>query len=320
MLVDGRWTRDWDPYQKNDAKGRFVRQRSSFRSWITPDGSPGPTGEGGFPAEPGRYRLYIAWICPWASRTTLVRALRGLQDQIAITVLDPRLGEQGWTFGPEGDPLSSAEHLHELYTRVEPAFTGRATVPVLWDETRQTIVNNESADIMRMLATAFPAGPQAVPGLELYPEALADEMARFDTELYEAVNNGVYRAGFARSQEAYEEAVQRLFAALDELEARLEDGRPFLFGAAMTGSDVRLFVTLIRFDAVYYSLFKCNLRRIADYPRLQALMERVYALPGAASTVNLEHIKAGYYSVAALNPTGIVPVGPRGVLGDSSPG
>lgn len=313
MLVNGKWTRDWQPVQKADEKGRFVRQVSSFRNWITPDGSAGPTGEGGFPAETGRYRLYVAYICPWASRALMARALKGLEDIIPVTVVNPSLSEQGWRFGGyEGadvDPLFGADHLHELYTRADPDFTGRATVPVLWDMKRNVMVNNESADILRMFDTAFEG---IVPSdLRLYPEDLAGRIDALNPRIYDQLNNGVYKAGFATTQAAHDEAVEGVFAMLDELEDTLEG--PYLFGDRLTETDIRLFVTLIRFDAAYHGLFKTNRHQIADYPRLTALMERVLALPGLRDTVNMDHITRGYYSIKALNPTGIRPTGPAHV-------
>jgi len=313
MLVNGTWTEDWQPVQSKDEKGRFVRQTSSFRNWITPDGRPGPTGEGGFAAEAGRYRLYVALICPWASRTLIARRLKGLADLIPVTVVNPRLSDQGWRFGgypgADADPLFGATYLHQIYTRADPAFTGRATVPVLWDMKRNVMVNNESADILRMFNTAF---ERLVPDtVDLYPEDLRAEIDALNPELYDRLNNGVYKAGFASTQEAYEEAEAGVFQMLDRLEARLTGN--FLFGERFTETDIRLFVTLVRFDAAYHGLFKTNRRRIADYPRLSAYLERVLRLPGVAPTVDLDHIKAGYYSIKALNPNGIVPAGPAHV-------
>ena len=289
MLVNGTWTTDWHPVQAKDDQGRFVRQVSSFRNWITADGRPGPTGTGGFRAEAGRYRLYVALICPWASRTLIARKLKGLEDLIAVTVVNPVLTDQGWGFGgypgADPDPLHGAAHLHELYSRADDSYTGRATVPLLWDEQTDTAVSNESAEILRMFDTAF---ADLVPGRPvLYPADLAADIDALNAEIYDSLNNGVYKAGFASTQEAY-----------------------YLFGDRLTEADIRLFVTLIRFDAAYHGLFKTNIRRIADYPRLSAYQERILRLPGVAETVNLDHIKAGYYSIKALNPTGIVPAGP----------
>lgn len=309
MLVRGKWTENWQPVQAKDEKGGFVRQTSSFRNWVTADGAAGPTGTGGFKAEAGRYRLYVALICPWASRTLIGRTLMGLEAAIPVTVVEPELSEQGWRFGAERDPAQGAAHLHELYSAADAEFTGRATVPILWDSATGTIVNNESADILRMMTTGF--GGLATRQPDLYPESLRPEIDMLSDWIYPRLNNGVYRAGFATTQLAYDEAVTGVFAALDTLEARLADGRAFLFGPALTETDIRLFVTLVRFDAAYHGLFKCNLRRLADYPRLSAWLERVLDVPGVAGTVNLDHIKRGYYSIRALNPTGIVPAGPQ---------
>jgi putative glutathione S-transferase len=314
MLVNGKWTADWHPVQAKDDEGRFVRQQSSFRNWITADGAPGPTGKVGFKAEAGRYRLYVALICPWASRTLIARKLKGLEDLIPVTVVNPVLTSQGWAFGgfpgADADPLHGADHMHELYTHADSSYTGRATVPVLWDEATDTMVSNESADIVRMFNTAF---ADLVPGKpDLYPADLAADIDVLNAEVYDRLNNGVYKAGFASSQAAYDEAVAGVFATLDRLEDRLTG--EYLFGPRFTEADIRLFVTLIRFDAAYHGLFKTNLRRIADYPRLSAYMERVLRLPGVRETVNLDHIKAGYYSIKALNPTGIVPAGPDHVI------
>ncbi|KFZ37295.1 glutathione S-transferase [Shewanella mangrovi] len=306
MLVDGVWTEDWQPVQAKDKQGRFIRQTSSFRNWITADGS------SGFKAEKGRYHLYVGYICPWASRTLMARALKGLTDYIDVTVVNPRLSDQGWQFGgfngADADPLNGAAFIHQLYTKADPHFTGRATVPVLWDKKTQTIVNNESADIVRMFNSAFIEHVQQGP--DLYPQDLAKNIDTLNEEMYNSLNNGVYQAGFATTQAAYQEAYQAVFSTLDMLEQRLSDGREFLFGDRFTESDIRLFVTLIRFDAAYYGLFKCNRNQIKEMPYLHAYMQRVLALEGISSTVNIEHIKAGYYSIKALNPTGIVPVGP----------
>ncbi|WP_454683718.1 glutathione S-transferase family protein [Ancylobacter moscoviensis] len=312
MLVDGKWVENWQPVQATDAKGGFVRQVSSFRSWVTVDGSPGPTGEAGFRAEAGRYHLYVALICPWASRTLIARKLKGLEEAVSVSVVEPALSDEGWRFGDypgaNRDTLNGATYLHEIYTRAEPHFTGRATVPVLWDRERGTIVNNESADILRMFNAGF--GALARNAVDLYPEALREAIDALNAAIYPRLNNGVYRAGFATTQLAYEEAFADVFGMLDELEARLAAGGPFLLGEAVTEADIRLFVTLVRFDAAYNGLFKCNLRRLADYPALSAYLVRFLALPGVRGTVNVDHIKRGYYSIKALNPNRIVPVGP----------
>lgn len=312
MLVDGKWTDNWTPVQAKDDDGRFLRQVSSFRNWITPDGAPGPTGTGGFKAEAGRYRLYVALICPWASRALIARKLKRLDDVLPVTVVEPFLTDQGWSFGDfpgsHRDPLFGASYMHELYTRADPQFTGRATVPILWDTQTGTIVNNESADILRMLDTAFDGLVPKTP--TLYPEAHAEEIDRLAPWLYDTLNNGVYKAGFASSQFAYEEALTGVFQTLETLETRLSDGRDWLVGDQLTEADIRLFVTLIRFDAAYHGLFKTNLKRIADYQHLQAFTKRILAVPGVAETVSIPHIKAGYYSIKALNPSGIIPEGP----------
>jgi len=313
MLVDGVWTADWHPVQATDAKGGFVRQVSGFRHWITVDGSAGPTGEADFAAEAGRYHLYVALICPWASRTLMARKLKGLERTVSVSVVEPALSEQGWRFGDfpgaDRDTLNGATYLHEIYTRADPAYTGRATVPVLWDRQRRTIVNNESADILRMLDTGF--GALADPTYQLYPADLRAEIDALNADIYPRLNNGVYRAGFATSQDAYEDAFADVFGMLDALEARLGGRGPFLFGARLTEADVRLFVTLVRFDAAYHGLFKCNLRRLSEYPALSAYLAHVLAVPGIRETVSIEHIKRGYYSIKALNPNGIVPLGPH---------
>lgn len=312
MLVNGKWTSDWHPVQATDAKGGFVRQVSGFRNWVTPDGAAGPTGEAGFKAEAGRYHLYVALICPWASRTLIGRALKGLREVISVSVVEPMIGDQGWAFGDypgsDRDTVMGAEFMHQIYTTVAPDYTGRATVPVLWDKQRGTIVSNESADILRMLNSGF--GELASGEYDLYPEALRAEIDTLNAEIYPSLNNGVYRAGFATTQIAYDEAFDDVFGMLDRLEARLGRGGPWLTGAVLTEADVRLFVTLVRFDAAYHGLFKCNLRRISDYPRLSAFMAEILGVPGVRETVSIDHIKRGYYSIKALNPNGIVPKGP----------
>lgn len=312
MLRNGKWVADWQPVQAKDEKGGFVRQTSSFRNWVTPDGSAGPTGEAGFKAEAARYHLYVALICPWASRTLIGRKLKKLEEVISVSVVEPALSEQGWRFGDypgsDHDPLNGATYMHEIYTRADRAFSGRATVPVLWDKRRGTIVNNESADILRMMNSGF--GDLADPSVDFYPADLGMEIDALNARIYPALNNGVYRAGFATTQLAYEEAYTEVFDMLDTLEAQLGDGRDFLLGERFTEADARLFVTLVRFDVAYHGLFKTNRKRIADYPGLSVYLARVLAIPGVAETVSIDHIKRGYYSIKALNPTGIVPLGP----------
>ena len=312
MLVNGKWTTKWDPVQKKDKDGRFLRQVSSFRNWITPDGRAGPTGEAGFKAEAGRYHLYVALICPWASRVLIARKLRKLEDVISVSTVAPQLTDEGWRFGgfesATQDHLFGSTHMHEIYTRADPHYTGRATVPVLWDKVEDRMVNNESADILRMFNRAFDAYGDVT--VDLYPADLEAEIDALNADIYQRLNNGVYRAGFASSQKAHDEAVLDIFATLDALEARLADGREYLFGNRLTETDIRAFVTLVRFDIAYHGLFKTNLKRIADYPHLDRYMKRIYALPGVAETVDFDHIKHGYYSIKALNPSGIVPLGP----------
>ena len=315
LLVDGQWVDKW--YDTKSTGGRFVRTVTRFRNWITPDGAPGPSGEDGFPAEAGRYHLYVSYACPWAHRTLILRKLKKLDAVISVSVVDPHMGEEGWVFadhaarrteGATNDPVLGKKRLYEVYLAADPAYSGRVTVPVLWDRKRANIVNNESAEIIRMFNAAF--GAFTEDRHDYYPAALAGEIDALNARIYDAVNNGVYKAGFATSQEAYEEAVAALFAMLDELEARLSD-RPWLMGEAITEADVRLFTTLIRFDPVYVGHFKCNIRRIADYPNLKRFVKALYALPGVAGTVNLTHIKRHYYeSHKTINPTGVVPVGP----------
>ncbi|HEY8568747.1 glutathione S-transferase family protein [Microbulbifer sp.] len=315
MLVNGVWKENWQPVQQADDDGRFIRQTSSFRNWVTVDGSAGVTGSAGFKAEAGRYHLYVAYICPWASRALMARELKGLTDVVSVSVVNPVLTDQGWAFGgfagSDSDDLNGARYMHELYTHADPTFTGRATVPVLWDKHTGTIVNNESADIVRMFNSAFSHIRDSGP--DLYPTGLEAEIDALNTYLYSELNNGVYQAGFATTQFAYKEAYSRVFAALDAMESRLADGRQYLCGDAFTESDIRLFVTLARFDAAYYSLFKCNRNSIKEMPHLHRYMHRILSLEGVSDTVRLEHIKAGYYSIKALNPTGIVPDGPGGL-------
>ena len=311
LLVDGVWHDKW--YDTAESGGRFVRKESQFRHWVTADGAPGPSGDGGFKAEPGRYHLYVSLACPWAHRALIVRSLKGLDDMIGVSVVHWLMRGEGWTFedgpGVVPDTVNGAERLYEVYVKAQPGYTGRVTVPVLWDRERGTIVNNESSEIIRMLNTAFD-GLGAKPG-NYYPQALRPEIDEINARVYSTLNNGVYRSGFATTQEAYEEAVNPLFDTLDWLEEKLSDGRPYLCGETLTEADWRLFTTLIRFDPVYVGHFKCNRRRIADYPHLSAYTKRLYEHPGVAGTVDFDHIKRHYYeSHRHINPTGIVPVGP----------
>jgi glutathionyl-hydroquinone reductase len=312
MLVDGKWSEAWRPVQTTDAKGGFVRQVSSFRNWITADGAPGPTGEGGFRAESGRYHLYAAFGCPWATRVLVARKLKRLEDAVSVTIAEPAMTDEGWRFGDypgaDRDTVNGATYLHQIYTRADPHFTGRATVPALWDRRRGTIVNNESADILRMFNSGF--GALADASIDLYPPDLSAAIDALNAKVYDSLNNGVYRAGFATTQAAYEEAFVGVFATLDMLERRLERG-PYLMGERLTEPDIRVFVTLARFDAAYHGQFKCNLRRIADHANLSAYLARMIAIPAFRDTFNLDHIKRGYYSIKALNPLRIVPLGPE---------
>ena len=310
MLVDGKWHDVW--YSTKETGGRFQRDASRFRNWVTPDGAAGPSGEDGFKAEPGRYPLYVSYACPWAHRTLILRTLKKLEDVISFSVVHHFMGENGWTFlaedGATGDALYGSDFLHQIYTRADPAYSGRVTVPVLWDKQRQTIVSNESAEIIRMLNSAFDEWGDAT--RDFYPKPLRAGIDAVNELVYPAINNGVYRAGFATTQAAYEEAFDELFAALDEMELRLSRGR-YLLGDRMTEADWRLFTTLVRFDPVYVGHFKCNLRRIADYPNLSNYLRDLYQTPGVAETVNMHHIKSHYYgSHATINPTRIVPKGP----------
>jgi glutathionyl-hydroquinone reductase len=309
QLIEGVW-RDQAPAAGGD--GRFHRDQTQFRNWITADGSPGPRGQGGFKAERGRYHLYVSLACPWAHRTLIMRRLKGLEDAIDVSVVHWHMGRDGWAFragpGATGDRLYGLEYLHQVYTRARPDYTGRASVPVLWDKERGTVVNNESAEIIRMLNAAFDGA--GADGPDFYPQALRPAIDAINERVYETVNNGVYRAGFARSQEAYVEAASALFAMLDDLEKVLA-GQRYLAGERITEADWRLFTTLARFDAVYVGHFKCNLRRLVDYPNLWAYARELYQVRGVAETVDFHHIKHHYYgSHESVNPTGIVPIGP----------
>jgi putative glutathione S-transferase len=307
-LVEGIW----QDQPHNIVGGRFLRRESQFRSWVTADGAPGPSGEGGFRAAPGRYHLYVSLSCPWAHRTFLFRKLKGLEGIVSASVSNWDNLAEGWTFAPGPgvipDTVNGARYLHEVYTKAQPTYTGRVTVPVLWDRERKTIVNNESSEIIRMFNSAFD-GVGAAPG-DYYPVELRPEIDAVNKRVYETLNNGVYRCGFATSQEAYDEAVVPLFETLDWMEERLAKRR-YLCGDRLTEADWRAFTTLVRFDPVYYSHFKCNLRRLTDYPNLWAYTRDLYQHPGVAETVDFDHIKRHYYgSQRRVNPTGIVPRGP----------
>jgi len=310
LLIDGKWSSQW--YDTESSGGRFVRTDAQFRNWITADGSAGPSGEGGFEAEAGRYHLYVSLACPWAHRTLIFRKLKKLEDLVSVSVVAHFMSDDGWTFdteeGSTGDDLYGEEFLRDIYVRAKPDYSGRVTVPVLWDKKRETIVSNESAEIIRMFNSAFDGltGDET----DFYPEALRDEIDAVNDFVYPNVNNGVYRAGFATTQEAYNEAVSDVFEALDRLEERLSQQR-YLAGGGITEADWRLFTTLARFDPVYVGHFKCNLRRIADYPNLSNYLRDLYQVPGVAETVDLDHIKKHYYrSHESVNPTRIVPAGP----------
>jgi putative glutathione S-transferase len=311
LLVDGKWQDRW--YSTAETGGKFVRSESQFRNWVTRDGSVGPSGESGFKAEPGRYHLYVSYACPWAHRTLIFRALKRQENVISVSVVHHCMGANGWTFltedGATGDTLYRSDFLYQIYAKADPHYSGRVTVPVLWDKKRETIVSNESSEIIRMLNSAFDEWGDA--SLDFYPERLRPEIDRINALIYPSVNNGVYRAGFATTQAAYEEAFRELFAALDTLEERLGRQR-YLVGDRITEADWRLFTTLLRFDPVYVGHFKCNLKRIADYPNLSNYLRDLYQVPGVAGTVNMHHIKSHYYgSHTAINPTRIVPLGPQ---------
>jgi putative glutathione S-transferase len=297
LLIDGQWHDQW--YDTAKTGGRFQRQDSAFRGWLSRDGSTP------FPAEAGRYHLYVSLACPWAHRTLIARTLKGLEDMIPITVVEPLMLENGWELAEGADPVLGARFLHQVYTAAKADYTGRVTVPVLWDKVAGTIVSNESSDILRMINGVFgDTGP------DLYPESKRAEIDALNGWIYDAINNGVYKAGFATTQAAYEDAVTALFAALERVEGILSE-QPFLTGDRPTEADWRLFTTLVRFDAVYVGHFKCNLRRIVDYPNLWDYTRALYQHPGIAATVNMDHIKGHYHgSHATINPTGIVPLGP----------
>lgn len=310
QLVDGKWEDVW--YDTQSTKGKYVRQSSAFRSWITASGEPGPSGEQGFKAEIGRYHLYVSLACPWAHRTLIFRALKGLEDVISVSVVNAIMGADGWTFEPGSgvipDSVNNVSRLHKIYTLADAYYTGRVTVPVLWDKQKETIVSNESSEIIRMMNSAFD-GLGARAG-DYYPPELREEIDALNATIYSTVNNGVYKAGFATTQAAYEEAASALFATLDSLEQRLSSQR-YLLGSQVTEADWRLFTTLVRFDPVYVGHFKCNRRRIFDYPNLWAYVCDLYQTHGVSATVSIDHIKQHYYqSHTTINPTGIVAIGP----------
>jgi len=310
LLQEGKWVDQW--YDTSSTGGRFVRKLPQFRSWITADGSAGPSGEGGFKAEAGRYHLYVSLACPWAHRTLIFRALKGLEDMISVSTVHWFMADKGWTFqsgdGVVPDTVNNADYMHQIYTSAMPDYSGRVTVPVLWDKQKNTIVSNESPEIIRMFNSAFDE-IGAKPG-DFYPQALQTEIDELNERIYESVNNGVYKCGFATTQEAYEEAITPLFDTLDWLDDRLSSRR-YLTGNTITEADWRLFTTLVRFDPVYVGHFKCNIRRIEDYANLPAYLRDLYQQPGVSDTVNMEHIKSHYYaSHESINPSRVIPVGP----------
>lgn len=311
LLVDGKWHDQW--YDTKESGGRFIRSDSQFRNWITPDGSAGPSGEGGFKAEPNRYHLYVSYACPWASRALIMRSLKGLEDIISVSAVNPLMAENGWTFeegpGVVADPVMDADYMYEIYTKVDPEYSGRVTVPVLYDLKTDQIVNNESSEIMRMFNSAF----DGLGGKEgdFAPEELLPEIDEMNERVYDAINNGVYKSGFATDQAVYEEEVTKLFDEMDRLEAHLKTN-DFLVGNQITEADWRLFTTLVRFDPVYHGHFKCNLKQLVDYPNLWRYTRELYNWPGVKETVNFDHIKEHYYrSHDTINPNGIVPKGPE---------
>jgi len=315
MLLDGTWL-DNDATAREVAKdGKFQRSESQFRNWVTADGDAGPTGEAGFAAEPGRYHLYLAHTCPWAHRALIFRAIKGLDSAITVSLAQPGRHEQGWTYGDNPDfpdclpdHVNGFEHLHQAYTASNGGYTGKVTVPTLWDKQTNQVVNNESSEIIRMFNTAFDAFTNATE--DYYPADLRAEIDAINDVIYPTINNGVYRAGFASSQEAYEEAVVAMFETLDDLEKRLGTQR-YLVGDRLTEADWRLWVTLIRFDACYVGAFKCNIRRIADYPNLTNYTRELYQIPGIAETFSFDYAKLNYYGIERVNSNGIVPIGPE---------
>lgn len=310
LLIEGKWHTDW--YDTKSSNGHFVRKDSQFRHWITKNGDAGPTGISGFKAEPNRYHLYVSLACPWAHRTIIYRKLKGLEGMISMSAVNAFMGDGGWTFAPgEGvvsDPIMNASNLYEIYTATQADYTGRVTVPILWDKQTNTIVNNESSEIIRMFNSAF--DEVGASSGNFLPEELFVEIEELNKFIYSTINNGVYRAGFATTQDAYNEAVLQIFDTLDQLEERLSNKR-YLTGNTITEADWRLFTTLVRFDCVYVGHFKCNLRRIIDYPNIWGYLRDMYQVPGIAETVSMEHIKAHYYgSHETINPSRVIPKGP----------
>ncbi|SFT33357.1 glutathione S-transferase family protein [Sedimentitalea nanhaiensis] len=312
LLIDGTWSDQW--YDTKSTGGKFERSAAQFRNWVTEDGAPGPSGRGGFAADSGRYHLYVSMACPWAHRTLIFRRIKGLANHIGVSVVHPDMLGDGWTFqtdshGAQGDGLFGLDYLHQLYTRADPAYSGRVTVPVLWDTHHNTIVSNESSEIIRMFNAAF----DRLTGntRDYWPEPMRDAIEQVNTRVYDTVNNGVYRAGFATSQSAYDQAVQALFDSLDWLETRLSAKR-YLMGTQLTEADWRLFTTLVRFDSVYHLHFKCNRSRLIDYPNLWAYVRELYQVPDVADTVNMAHIVRHYhYSHDSINPNRIIPINPQ---------
>lgn len=311
LLIDGKWSSQW--YDTKESKGRFVRDIARNRNWVTPDGSAGPTGEAGFAAESGRYHLYVSYACPWAHRTLMFRHLKDLTPHISVSVVHPLMLDQGWTFqtdfnGATGDDLLGKSYMHEVYVADNENASGRVTVPVLWDKQQNRIVSNESSEIIRMFNAAF--NDLTGNDVDYWPEEMRDEIEVVNEDIYHNINNGVYKSGFATTVAAYEEAVTNLFDSLDRMEKRLTTNR-YLMGVRLTEADWRFFATLVRFDPVYVGHFKCNLRRIVDYPAISGYMRELYQMDGIADTVFMDHIKTHYYaSHDTINPTGIVPVGP----------
>ncbi|RTE87007.1 MULTISPECIES: glutathione S-transferase family protein [Gammaproteobacteria] len=309
LLVDGKWQDKW--YDTEKTGGKFVRSEAQFRNWVTADGSVGPTGKAGFKAESGRYHLYVSYACPWAHRTLIFRVLKNLEDHISVSVVEPKMLENGWEFGSGEmkDPLFDFNFMHQVYTKADPNYSGRVTVPVLWDKQQNTIVSNESADIIRMFNSAF----DEITGNteDFYPEVLHNDIDAINELVYDNINNGVYKSGFATTPEAYGVAFDALFEALDKVESILAKQR-YLTGETLTEADWRLFTTLVRFDPVYHGHFKTNKKRIVDYPHLWNYVRELYQVDGVAETVNMAHIKTHYYaSHTMINPTGIVPKGPE---------